>query len=423
MNKLIAIPITFMLSFSAYAKDFYIDPSKGFMLNPGTAEMPWKTLQEVVSNNLIQTKNKDGVVVNPNAPVKAGDTLKLRTGYHGNVYIRSAYNDSVINVVADDGNLPVLSSLRIDSARNWLFNGLSISGSSANPKITGGSIVLLGSSNYFGPLDSVQIMNCAIFTDEGMESIWTSSDWNAKSSNGVNIYPSASNIIVRNNYIYNVSFGVMTGAINSVIEGNVISMFANDGIRVTGSNITARDNVIANNIDAKNGNHDDGIQSFGSPQNVNISGNIVYVREYGNNILPETLQGISMFDGPYSNFQIQNNLVNVDAWQGIALYDATSSSIQNNYILSSNPNTKGRVTLSTKSTTGNNMFISISNNFAQEYIFLKYDERNTSLMNNSTSVDKNTFDTMASNNISRIDSIYGITPKRKYRLIFSSTQN
>lgn len=426
MNKLIVIPITFILSFSAYAKDFYIDPSKGFMLNSGTAEMPWKTLQEVVSNGLIQTKTKEGVVINPNGPIKAGDTLILRTGYHGNVYIKNAYNDSVINIVAENGNLPSLSSLRIDSAKNWLFNGLTISGSFANPKQTGGALVIMGMSSYFGPVDSVQIMNCTIYTDERMESIWTSSDWNTKSSGGVNIAASSLNVVVRNNYIYNVNYGVAASGLNSLVEGNVISMFANDGIRIAANGTTVRDNVITNNINAANGNHDDGIQDYGGQNNINISGNIVYEREYGNNVLPEPLQGIGLFDGPYSNIQIQNNLVKMTAWHGIALYDATSSSIQNNYTLGfdlASKTSRARVTLSSKSTTGKNTNISILNNFAQDYVLTNYDPTNTSLINNSNLVNQDTFNTMVSSNLQRIDSIYGAIPKRKYRLIYSGTQN
>src|SRR5512139_2168883 len=82
------------------ATDFYVDPVNGSDSGDGSAANPWRTLQAVIAANLIETRNWDSlpygsgsvlVPVNAGAPVKAGDTLWLRTGYHGEVVISGAY--------------------------------------------------------------------------------------------------------------------------------------------------------------------------------------------------------------------------------------------------------------------------------------------------------------------------------------------
>ncbi|HSM14921.1 MAG TPA: hypothetical protein VLA66_12720, partial [Thermoanaerobaculia bacterium] len=75
------------LAAPAAATDFYVDPVLGSPGGDGSAANPWRTLQEVVEANRIETRHWETlpyvpgatlVVVNPGAPVKAGDTLWLR---------------------------------------------------------------------------------------------------------------------------------------------------------------------------------------------------------------------------------------------------------------------------------------------------------------------------------------------------------
>ena len=40
------------------------------------------------------------------------------------------------------------------------------------------------------------------------------------------------------------------------------------------------------------------------------------------------MQGISVFDGKWSNIEILNNYIRTDAWHGIALYGARDSRIE-----------------------------------------------------------------------------------------------
>lgn len=411
MYKIAIALCGFIAAFSVQSKDFYIDPNKGSLVNPGTAESPWKTLSEVINNRLIQTKDQNGNVINPNAPVKAGDVLILRTGFHGDVYIRNAYNDSLISVIAEPNNTPMLASLRVDSASNWLFKGLRISVSFAER--TGGDMVLLGSNTWFGPLNGIQLVDSIIYTSENIETLWTSADWASKSANGITI-ASGNNILVQNNYIYNVKFGINIGSLNSVVSGNVISFFTADGIRISKDYVTVKDNVIVNNLKVDS-NHDDGIQLYGGTKNIKILGNVIYQKEM-NNELSKELQGVGLFDGPLSDITIQGNVINVWSWHGIGLYDATLSTIQGNYIYSESPDTKARITLGTKNK-GGNSYVSIMNNYAQDYVYQNYNAENCSFIDNKIS-EKQGFYERLKNEIDRINQLYGALPGRKNRFIF-----
>src|SRR5688572_13590150 len=99
----------------ALAGDFFVDPVSGSNAGDGSSANPWRTLQAVVAANLIETRNWQSlpyqpglslVTVNPGAPVKAEDTLWLRSGYHGQVVIQGAYNASAITVAAQPGHVP-----------------------------------------------------------------------------------------------------------------------------------------------------------------------------------------------------------------------------------------------------------------------------------------------------------------------------
>ena len=77
---------------------FHVDPEEGKSDNDGSVGRPRKTIEEVLTRNLIQTRSPNGRVKNKRTPVKAGDTLLLRSGYHGEIYCRGAYNDDYITM-------------------------------------------------------------------------------------------------------------------------------------------------------------------------------------------------------------------------------------------------------------------------------------------------------------------------------------
>ncbi len=98
-SKKTKILILFLFSLS-HSSRFYIDPEKGSITNPGTEDGHWSSLKEVFDGNKIstrkyQTKPADTlaplIARNPDAPVKPGDTLILKDGYHGDILASEYY--------------------------------------------------------------------------------------------------------------------------------------------------------------------------------------------------------------------------------------------------------------------------------------------------------------------------------------------
>ncbi len=145
--------------------------------------------------------------------------------------------------------------------------------------------------------------------------------------------------IARNNYVLNTRFGIELCAPECIAEGNVVENFSGDGMRVTRDGQVAQYNVIKNNfVGARDGddNHDDGIQVFlfnvgtGTVRNVTLRGNIILQREKDGLPLVNGLQGIGCFDGPLVNFLVESNVVCVNQFHGISLYDAQNCTIRDN---------------------------------------------------------------------------------------------
>jgi len=82
---------------TARAADFYVDPERGDPVNDGSSDKPWRSLQDVFDKGLVETQAWESlpyressrlVPKNPGAPVKAGDTIWLRSGDYGDLRIQ-----------------------------------------------------------------------------------------------------------------------------------------------------------------------------------------------------------------------------------------------------------------------------------------------------------------------------------------------
>lgn len=366
-----------------HAKSFYIDPIKGNVAGDGSANNPWRTLEEVINSRLIETKDVLGTFVNQGAPIKAGDTLVLKSGYHGFIQIKNSFNDNYITVTPAYNEKPIFSGLEIISAKNWKFSRLTISPVFSATEIKSNSIVTIGENNYLGDTSNIYLTDSNIYSFNEAPETLTSADWITKAKTAITMGRNAKSLYVINNYIRNVSFGINMISPYSRIQNNVITDFCMDGIRAVANNIVVEDNVIKNNyvIDS---NHPDAIQGFAfNPQinlaNVSVVGNIVLNRDKKINLVPgnlpinsysETLQGIGFFDGPVTNIQIKNNIVLSFSWQGIGLYDSINGQIVNNTVYTPAQITTAiaKVTLGSKTTNGNINNV-ITNNVANDYNF------------------------------------------------------
>jgi len=205
-------------------------------------------------------------------------------------------------------------------------------------------------------------------------SAWTVNDWmNAQS--GILLGRNGTGLAVRRTHVFNVRFGIAITSYNSTLEGNLVNDFSADGIRVTRDGGVVIDNVIKNaHVSDADGdaNHDDAIQCFlfnvgtGTVRDVTLRGNIIVSYE-GTPAYPAMMQGIGFFDGPLINFVVEDNVVFVDHYHGVSLYDAQGSRIVNNVAFTrwTNGNVKPWVMLGQKlgMATGNYVHGNLAHSF------------------------------------------------------------
>ena len=106
----------------AEGAEFYVDPVKGSDAGDGSAGRPWRTIQAVFDAGLVESQRWDKlpytgdselVVRSAGAPVQAGDTIRLRSGYHGALSITGYYDSGNITIAAEEGHTPLLSLVQI----------------------------------------------------------------------------------------------------------------------------------------------------------------------------------------------------------------------------------------------------------------------------------------------------------------------
>ena len=324
----------------AAGNTFYVDPVAGSKEGDGSASDPWRTLEEVLANNLIETRRLarkpyvPGIPLvpkNAGAPVGAGDTIVLMTGYHGQISEAGAYNRQTITVAAGEGETPTLGSLHLRAAAKWVFRGLTIDPRPAE-NFDAKSLVHIESHRYHGPARHITIEDCTIHNAVDTTG-WTANDWNTRAADGITV--SGSHFVLRNNRIKNIHFGIIANGDDIVAEENTVQNYSADGLRGAGDRITFQDNTIewSYNVDD---NHDDAIQFYRNDRkacrDIVIRSNTI--RSYPDPARPlvHGSQGIGNFDGPYVDWVVENNVIMVANYHGITLFGAKDSKVVNNTV-------------------------------------------------------------------------------------------
>ncbi len=335
----------------ASAATYYADPSTGSMSNDGSYNSPWSTLQEVFDNGLIGTL------------VQAGDTVLLLTGYHGEIDISYKSNSDYITIQAQSGHTPTFKRIKLRDCSKWIFRGLTISPELAPGTFQPTTLFHIEGSSYI----IIENNNMYIVQDS---SIWDINDWNNYVSNRHGIYGrNANNITVRNNTIKNVYGGILAWGPNWLVEHNTIENFAGDGMQGNSYQVFQY-NIVKNSYDI-DGNHDDGFQiGPGGHYQVVLRGNIFITLPDSNNPLLGGAQGIGLWDGPYYDFIIENNIViSTHVMGGISLFDGQDSKIFNNIVFNPMLGDSGYATYIRLGSKGNggNENITIRNNIAHSF--------------------------------------------------------
>jgi hypothetical protein len=345
---LILLPLLLVLPPPARATDFWVDPVAGADDGDGSAAHPWRTLQAVIDEKvdtwrwqpLPYTAGTSTLVRRhaAGAPVQPGDTIWLRGGLHGPLFIQGAYNAADVTIAAASGEIPRLPTVRISAAEHWVVRGLSVSPWHGTPNDQG-AIVVVEDHGYHGPSSDVVLDGLEVFTVPD-ERLWrTSGDWDAKAWNGITVGADA--VTVRGCSVRNVAFGIQMSGAGDRVEHCTVDGFWGDGLRGLGDDEVFERNLVKNARQV-NDNHVDGFQSWsvgtggvgtGVVRNVTLRGNVFL--NFDDPSLPHlaSMQGIGCFDGFYEGWVVENNVVATDHWHGISFYGATDVRIVNNTVL------------------------------------------------------------------------------------------
>ena len=164
INKIYVILIAKIIYFGiisiGFSKTFYVDPENGSMNNDGSIGSPWSTLESVFNSDKITTVVSDG------------DTLLLRTGFHGKPVIHRV-NSDYITVKAQSGHSPKLGRTDISGGAYWRLEGLDISPENQPVPDNG---YILNISAYQSSGNNIIVDNCKIYVGDD-SSDWDQDDW------------------------------------------------------------------------------------------------------------------------------------------------------------------------------------------------------------------------------------------------------
>jgi hypothetical protein len=214
-----------------------------------------------------------------------------------------------------------------NNAQGFVVKGLSISPSHAPSPMRGNMVQISGSSS------NIAIEDNRIFSVEDASG-WSATQWVDQASSGIEV--GGDDVVIRNNTVQNVRFGISVSGENALIEFNRVINFSADGLRGLGNNSVFQYNVVKNSYvgDDQDENHDDGFQSWSNGPNgvgttevtgVVLRGNVFINSEDPNQPLKGTLQGIGCFDGFFVNWAVENNVVVTNHWHGISFLGMPSS--------------------------------------------------------------------------------------------------
>lgn len=333
-------------SVDAYAGNtFYVDPVSGSMTNDGSVARPWSSLQEVLDGAFVETTAYSSYpyyeadrmrVVNDGAPVKPGDTIVLAGGDYGELHIYDMYNLREITIRAADGEMPRFSRVHVRAASGWRLSGLTIDMSLAAAP-TQDSLLAIESHGWRGPCRDIVVESCSLSSDSDADPrSLTAAQWNALACSGISA--NGDRITLDGNRLSTVNFGITVMGNDCLVRGNAIDGFCGDGMRGLGDDLVFEYNTVENCY-VVNDNHCDGFQSWADidtgdpPERVTLRGNRIFQWTGERPALSEYLQGIGLFDGPYVDWRIENNLVVTDMYHGISVYHGIDCVVVNNTVV------------------------------------------------------------------------------------------
>jgi hypothetical protein len=295
--------------------DYYVDPSLGSMAFEGSEQKPWKTLEEVFAAR---------------KTFAPGDRIFLRRGYHGGVSIQGV-NTGMVSILAQEGHTPVLKWLRLINAQKWHVQDVVINPDVAERDGVSSLIEFLQNSH-----------------DNEIYHVWAGSTarpwgwesdqkmWLLLQKTGVSVTSGVRNRI-HGVHVMNVGNAVVIGTPNNVFEYSTVENFSRDGLVANGNNTVWQYNTVLNAIIAdengpSNPVHRDMFQTWnGAKTAMVIRGNtFVTSTDITKTFIDKRIPVLALWDGPFSGYLIENNVVFTDNGAGIWMNAGSYSTIVNN---------------------------------------------------------------------------------------------
>lgn len=309
---------------AARAEVYHI--SAGAEAGDGSASAPWGSLEAALASGRLT----------------GGDELRLATGQYGDVVLSGWRFDTPLRIVADMRHQAHLTHLEIERSRNLYIEGLAIWPLEMGGR---GPMVRTDARSAHITLSGLDVRSRE--TAAGYPT-WDLAGWEASKRGGM--FLRGPDNRVEGSRFLGVYHGIATTGERAVVLGNLIQGFAGDGLRGLGDGSVYQGNRIQDCVQI-DGNHADGFQSWslGGENNRPGQGVVTDITLRGNMILEWasspvsplrcSLQGIGLFDGMFEDFVIENNLIFVSAYHGIAVAGGINTRIVNNTLV--NPRDPG----------------------------------------------------------------------------------
>ncbi len=318
---------------SAGAAVYHVDPAAGSMANPGTAALPWSTLEAVFAAN---------------KTFAAGDEIVLRNGYHGAPTVKGN-NSGDVTIRPDTGAIPKVKNLIVRSGAKWVIAGLDVCPEHQAPGTTfDGELVSIQSS-----ASRITLRDCTVRTALSTAG-WSQATWETLPERGIRTQGPYTTL--SNNRVETTSHAITVSksAPFSLVSRNLVTGFSHDGIQALADDCVFEYNTVTDAYVSKSShNHDDFFQSWSAALEgtTDVGATTIYrVTVRGNTFISHTdpnqpfaadPQGIGCFDGYYEGWVIENNVIASKTSHGIALYGAINCKVANNTVVENPFDTPG----------------------------------------------------------------------------------
>lgn len=254
--------------------------------------------------------------------LQGGDEVVLAPGRHGEVRLAGlAFDPPVMIRGAEGEGEAILDRLHIAASRGLVFRDLVIE----PPDPAAHLAAHRHRGTVHGEPDASDLAFIGLLLRNGPDAEgyadWPTDTWRAQAVLG--LYVRGDRVTVRGVRVVGHYHGIHVEGADSLLEGNSVEGFSGDGMRALGDRSVVRGNLVTDCI-AIDDNHDDGFQAWardGRPLvGLVIEANrIVEWRPGPRPPQACRLQGIGLFDGPYDDLVVRNNIVLVRHWHGISV--------------------------------------------------------------------------------------------------------